>query len=190
MLRGKEDLIKSVDTQRPANLYYFRPYPAIYACLYIVMGAVLCSGLSSDSDLQGKWLAVIWSIYITSLLLLMVIDPLFCTEKKRIDEIGRTVKLRRPVVGWKSTEHVLALDSLADGLYTGNTNMQDARFGDVSLFRWLGASLVSRDCFIINDLFLNYLTNLRVHRVIAMGMHIGGYEGVKINSMRYNNVAL
>jgi len=64
---------------------------------------LFCMCLSdSNTSLAAKVTA--WSICLLVLVVLSTIDPECTTEIQVLDETGCEVTLRRPIVGWKSTE--------------------------------------------------------------------------------------
>lgn len=74
-----------------------------------------------------------WSVYAALLVAIAVTEPTAAICVRRLDESGKTIWLRRPVVGWKSTEMIVGMDELASGTYDWDHGIEDVRFRDVSI---------------------------------------------------------
>jgi hypothetical protein len=118
-------------TKPPGNVYYFRRFPCAWDVLIGAGGIFSCLCLS-DSDISLAAKITAWSACLLVLVIFGTIDPECTTEKQVLDETGCEVTLRRPIVGWKSTERCLFLDELASGNFDRDHGFEDERFRDVS----------------------------------------------------------
>ena len=100
--------------QQPANVYYSRPYSFYWPGVFIFVGAFGCSGLTGTVDRDTSIL--LWTVYIISFLVILLIDPLCVFEQKQIDENGCPFTVRRPLVGFRSCEQTVPLEILERGL--------------------------------------------------------------------------
>lgn len=119
-------------SSRPANVYYFRRISFHWVGLAVFVGAFLCSGLDSALDSSRLTVVVAWSTYAVMLAVIMATEPTAVVSVGRIDESGESVRLYRPLIGWKSTETLVGLDELAPGTYDRDHGIEDERFSDVS----------------------------------------------------------
>lgn len=113
-------LLDSIDTpeepQRPAgNVYYVMPYYELFVLLYAFIGTFSCSWISDS--LSGSGSAILWTSYVVSCGVLILIHPEVCIEGKRVDEEGKEVVVRWPLVGFKACEVLVDLEGIRDGLY-------------------------------------------------------------------------
>jgi hypothetical protein len=116
----------------PGNVYYFRRFPYAWGVLISTV-VLLCCIYLSDSDITLAARITAWSICLILPAIFTIIIPECTTEKKVIDETGCEVTVRRPIVGWKSTERYVFLDELASGDFDREQGFEDERFRDVSL---------------------------------------------------------
>lgn len=114
--------------QQPANVYYFRPYSFYWPGVFIFVGAFGCSGLTGTVD-RGTSI-LLWTVYITGFLIILLIDPLCVFEQKQIDENGRSFTVRRPLVGFRSCEQVVPLEVLERGLFRAREGEDQPRLRD------------------------------------------------------------
>jgi hypothetical protein len=119
-------------TKPPGNVYYFRRFPYAWGVLIITV-ALLCCLYLSDSDISLVAKLTAWTICLLLPAIFTLIDPECTTEKQVLDETGCEVTLRRPILGWKSTERYVFLDELASGTFDREHGFEDERFRDVSL---------------------------------------------------------
>lgn len=114
-------------TNKPGNVFYFRPYPTTCLVLYIFLGAFLCSSIGTRSTQ-----IIAWTAYVFSAVLLVLIDPLCCVESQALDENSNPVTLRRPLVGFKSHEVIIPLDpeGVSQNEYAGAHGETDERLSD------------------------------------------------------------
>jgi hypothetical protein len=116
-------------TKPPGNVYYFRPFPYAWGVLISTVVLLCCISLSDlNISLAAKLTA--WTICLLLPAIFTIIDQKCTTEKRVLDETGYEVTVRRPVVGWKSTERYMFLDELASGNF--DREHEDERFRDVS----------------------------------------------------------
>jgi len=154
-------------TKPPGNVYYFRKISYSWGVLIGGVSVFACLCVSeSDVSLAAKITA--WSICLLVLVVFSIIDPGNTNEKQVLDETGREVTLRRPIVGWKSTERYVFLDELATGTFDRDHGFEDERFRDVSLNTTIYATFVA-------------LTNSRAD---GMVMRTGGYEDTTVRRVR------
>lgn len=118
------------DTVKSCEIYS-RPRPTsqcllLPTCLILlVRPKFLCSGLGSVSDASQAMVITAWSVYAFLLVAINIIKPTAILCVRHVDESGKTIWLRRPVVGWKSTEMVVAMDELASGTYDRDHGIED-----------------------------------------------------------------
>jgi hypothetical protein len=118
-------------TKPPGNVYYFRRFPYAWGVLIITVVLLCCLYLSdSDTPLAAKLTA--WTICLPLPALFIIIDPEFATEKQVLNETGCEVTVRRPLIGWKSTEVYVFLDELASGNFDREHGIEDERVRDAS----------------------------------------------------------
>jgi len=86
----------------------------------------------SDSDISLAAKLTAWKICLLVPTISTTIDPECTIEKQVLDETGCEVTVRRPIVGWKSTERHVFLDELASGNFDREHGFEDERFRDVS----------------------------------------------------------
>ncbi|KAI9926118.1 hypothetical protein ASPWEDRAFT_38042 [Aspergillus wentii DTO 134E9] len=112
----------------PANIYYAIPYYHHFFVLYALIGSFACAWYSDY--LSSTTTALLWTAYATFILALIIANPEICTERKKIDEQGKEVILRCPLVGFKSCEVALDLEGIKKGLYDAVNGRVDTRLHD------------------------------------------------------------
>lgn len=113
-------LLDSVDApdgrQRPpGNVYYVMPYYELVVLLYAFIGTFCCFWFSDSLSTSAS--AILWTSYVVSCAVLILIHPEVCIEDKRLDEEGREVVVRWPLVGFKACEVLADLEGIRNGLY-------------------------------------------------------------------------
>ncbi|KAL4893819.1 hypothetical protein BDV59DRAFT_24335 [Aspergillus ambiguus] len=114
--------------QPPSNVYYSRPYSFFWPGVFIFVGAFSCAGLTDTVSRSAS--IFLWTAYILAVLVIMAIDPLCVFEKQEIDENGRSVPVRRPLVGFRSCEQVIPLEVLERRLYRTEDGEDQPRLQD------------------------------------------------------------
>lgn len=94
----------------PINVYYSCPYNFYWAGVFIFVGAFACSGLTETVDRATSIL--LWTVYITGFLIILVTLPLSTFDQKQYDQNGNPFTVRRPLVGLRSCETVVPLQAL------------------------------------------------------------------------------
>ncbi|KAE8324911.1 hypothetical protein BDV39DRAFT_207429 [Aspergillus sergii] len=112
----------------PSNVYYTRPYSFFWPGVFIFVGAFACAGLT-DTVSRGTSI-LLWTVYLLGILILIAIDPLCVWECQAVDENGRSVSVRRPLVGFRSCEQVVPLEVLEQRLYRTEDGEDQPRLRD------------------------------------------------------------
>ena len=99
----------------PGNTYYYMPYYAHFFCIYTFAGSFGCSWFGEYLSFAEA--AILWTVYVVSLLLLMLLSPTLYVERKKTDEEGRDITLRCQLVGLKACEVDLDVEGIEKGLY-------------------------------------------------------------------------
>lgn len=73
---------------------------------------------------------MLWAGFAISCLMMILTHPLCCAERKSLDEEGKEVLLRRPLVGFKACEVTLDLEGIRKGIYDPEDGHVDQRLHD------------------------------------------------------------
>ena len=119
MSQDSTRLLDNIDSEErrlpPGNIYYVMPYHEPFMLLYAFVGSLTCSFLSDS--LSTSTSAILWVTYVVSCAVMIVFHPEVCCERKKIDEEGKEVTLRCPVIGFKACEVPADLEGIKNGLY-------------------------------------------------------------------------
>lgn len=114
--------------RQPYNIYYTIPYYKRFFYSYTFIGSFTFAWISDYLPIVGK--ACLWIGFATTCGLLIAIHPSICTERIRIDETGKPVRVRRPLIGFKRYEVALDVDGINNGLYDATDGNTDLRLHD------------------------------------------------------------
>lgn len=99
----------------PGNVYYIMPnYWSIFWS-YGSFGAFGCQIL--ESYVSANTSLMLWTGYLVFLVILGVLNPAICHKCKKIDEEGKEVIVRYPLVGLRACEVELDLEGIEKGVY-------------------------------------------------------------------------
>lgn len=113
----------------PGNTYYVMPYFGHFAGVFFVTGSIACAQISYYVSTATS--AVLWSIFAILVLVIMSFGhPVFLLERKKIDEEGKEVTLRCPIIGFKACEVYLDVEGINKGLYDHEDGSYDSRLHD------------------------------------------------------------
>lgn len=104
----------------PGNVYYVMPYYGLFFLLYAFIGTFCCGWFSEFSEfsdsLSTSASAMLWTSYVVSYAVLILIHPKVCVEDKRLNEEGTEVLVRWPLAGFKACEVLADLERTRNGL--------------------------------------------------------------------------
>lgn len=112
----------------PGNVYYVVPYYHHFLCLYGFLGSFFCAWISDYVSLTTT--ATLWTGYAISCMVMILTHPLCCAERKKVNEEGKEVLLRRPLIGFKACEVTLDLEGIRKGMYDPEDGNVDPRLHD------------------------------------------------------------
>lgn len=113
----------------PANTYYVMPYFGHFVCVFSLAGSFSCAQISDYVSTATS--AILWTIFGISILVMMLLGhPIFRLERKKMDEEGKEVTLRCPIIGFKACEVDLDLEGINKGLYDPEDGSVDPRLHD------------------------------------------------------------
>lgn len=114
--------------RKPYNVYYTIPYYKLFFYSYTFIGSFTFAWITDYLPIVGK--ACLWIGFAITCGLLIAIHPSICTERIRIDETGKPVRVRRPLIGFKRYEVALDVDGINNGLYDATDGNTDLRVHD------------------------------------------------------------
>lgn len=112
----------------PVNVHYVIPYLQYIIILYGSLGAFSCAWISDS--VSSATTAILWTVFTISYLLLVLMLPCTYAERIKVDEEGREVTLRCPLIGFKAFEVDLDLEGINKGLYDPEDGKADPRLHD------------------------------------------------------------
>ncbi|OJJ88684.1 uncharacterized protein ASPGLDRAFT_42257 [Aspergillus glaucus CBS 516.65] len=114
--------------RKPYNIYYTIPYYKPFFYSYIFIGSFTFAWITDYLPTVGK--ICLWIGFATTCGLLIATHPSIYTDQMRSDETGKSVRVRRPLIGFKSCEVALDVEGINHGLYDAADGNTDLRLHD------------------------------------------------------------
>lgn len=101
--------------QKPYNIYYTISYYKPFFYAYGPITSFTFAWIADYLLIPGK--ACLWTGWVITYALLIATHPSIYTDRERSDEVGKLVRVRRPLIGLKRCEVALDVDGINNGLY-------------------------------------------------------------------------
>ena len=114
--------------RKPYNIYYSIPCYKPFFYSYIFVGSFTFAWITDYLPKVGQM--CLWAGFAITCGLLIAIHPSIYTERIRSDEMGKSVRVRRPLIGFKRCEIPLDVEGIDKGLYDAADGNTDSRLHD------------------------------------------------------------
>lgn len=100
---------------RPTNTYYSMPNYHRILGTYAITGLFACAHITSSPSTTSATTTLFWTNHLINLVVLLLMNPFLCFERTIVDNDGKTVSVRAPLIGFQSCEVELNLEGVRNG---------------------------------------------------------------------------